>query len=880
MNIMKAKGIHTLSNKKLRCSAMPLGGIGTGTVAIGGDGLLKQWQITNTINHRAFVPNSFFAVRTNTLNNEGKKPVSRALICTKPHEKANFVPAKSVSDHRITNNMREFFSKLPQVENIIFDGEYPVSFLKFEDSKLPVEIKLTAFNPFIPLDPKNSGLPVIIFQFRVKNISDESIEAILLGNLFNFLGWDGLKTIREESSPQFGGNYNLHKKIDEWNAVHIRTKTLLKTDKRYGDVILAIDQEDVLISPQWANLDNFWSFFAEKGDLLKNDSGEGSEIGKTYTGSLAVKKKIEPGEEEIITFFVAWNFPNRVVDWHINHALINDNKSEYWIGNQYNEWFKNSLDVIKYVKSNFQFLTDYTSKFHNDFYSSTLPSEILTSISATFSTIRTPTCFWIRDGSFHGFEGCEGASTGKSSGGCCPLNCTHVWNYEFSLAHLFPTLERSMRETEFKMQHKLGYLPHRTVLPLYLPQFGEKPDAGDVPPAIDGMFGMILKIYRDYLITRDLDFLKRSWDHIEKLMEFIFKEYYNDSNGIITRAQPNTYDYSIYGFNTFIGSLNLVALLACKEIALKLNLNDWVDKCKKLYKSSQETLNKECWNGEFYIQKYNENVVKEFQYGTGCFSDQLLGQWWAFHLGFGYILPSDRVKKALKAIIKYNFKESLKGFKQTPRIFASPYESGLINCTWPNGGRPKVPTNYTDEVWTGLEYEIASLCIYVGDLNAGLKIVSAVRDRYNGSHRNPWNEVECGDHYVRPMSSWTLLHALTGVTYSEEFNRLSIAPKINQQNFQSFFITNSAWGSVKQELAENKLIFTLSISFGELPLKSIQLASNDTMEVKQIQSCKVVNSEEMTHIDTILNFKDAVIEISLLKPIILKENQKFQAQLK
>ncbi|NHJ21237.1 MAG: hypothetical protein EAX91_09855 [Candidatus Lokiarchaeota archaeon] len=877
---MKAKGIFTLTHERLRCAAMPLGGIGTGTIALGGDGLLKQWQITNTVNHRAFVPNSFFAVRTTVLNSSNDNPITRALICTKPHEGKDFIPAKSVSDHRITSNMREFFEKLPQVENIIFDGEYPISFLKFEDPKLPIEINLTAFNPFIPLDPKSSGLPIIIFRFAIKNVSREPIETILLGNLMNFLGWDGIKTIRGEMDPLFGGNQNIHRKVDHWNALSMKSNTLLKTDKRYGSLTLAIDHEDVMVAPQWNNLDDFWAQFTEKGAFLSNNSEEGSELGKTWTGSLAVKKRLDSNEEVVINFFIAWNFPNRHVDWHINYSLIEDTKSEYWIGNRYNEWFKNSLDVVRYVKNNLQLLTEYTSKFHDVFYSSTLPPEVLTSVSATFSTIRTPTCFWIRNGSFHGFEGCEGASTGGSSGGCCPLNCAHVWNYEFSLAHLFPTLERTMRETEFKIQHNLGYLPHRTVLPLYLPQFGEIPDRGDVPPAIDGMFGMILKIYRDYLITRDLDFLKGAWNHIQKLMEFIFKEYYDNSKGTITRSQPNTYDCSIYGLNTFIGSLNLAALIACEKIASKLNFLDWAKKYKELYTTSREILDKVCWNGEFYIQKYEENEVKDYQYGIGCFSDQLVGQWWAFYLGFGFILPSDHVKKAIDAIIKYNFRKSLKGFKQTPRVFASPSESGLLTCSWPNGGRPNTPTYYTDEVWTGLEYEVAALNIYTGNIHVGLKVIEAIRKRYDGSHRNPWNEIECGDHYVRPMSSWTLFHALTGILYSKEFYQFSIAPKINASDFKSFYITNSAWGVVKLQVSEEKIIFLLRISFGELMLKSIHLELLENIANRKIQSCEIINSKDELSISTKTDKKNFIIDILLPKTVLLKESQHFQVDIK
>ncbi|NVM17061.1 MAG: hypothetical protein HWN80_05045 [Candidatus Lokiarchaeota archaeon] len=100
-----------------------------------------------------------------------------------------------------------------------------------------------------------------------------------------------------------------------------------------------------------------------------------------------------------------------------------------------------------------------------------------------------------------------------------------------------------------------------------------------------------------------------------------------------------------------------------------------------------------------------------------------------------------------------------------------------------------------------------------------------------------------------------------------------------KQYRESFFITHSAWGVVKQQIAENKLFFSLSISFGELPLKSIQMASNDTIEVKQIQRCKIINSEEIILIDANLNVNDAVIKISLLKPIFLKENLKLQVEL-
>ncbi|MHA2394645.1 MAG: GH116 family glycosyl-hydrolase, partial [Promethearchaeota archaeon] len=518
---MQVKEILQLTGKKLRCAAMPLGGIGTGSIAIGGDGLLKQWQITNTVRHNAFVPNSFFGVWTKSMGELSEQPVCRALICPKVHEDPDFKPAR--------------------VEKIVFNGEYPVAFLEYKDRSLPINLSLVSYTPFIPLDPKNSGLPIIIFEFQITNKSNESCEVVLAGNFLNFLGWDGKKVFKGTESILFAGNVNKPIRVGKWPAIKMRSKTLLKTDQRYGDIVFAVDQPDAMMTAQWNNLKDFWAHFSQDGTFPESKSEGMSPVGETWAGSLGSRKILNPGENMKVRFFFAWNFPNRVVDWIIDKTAIPDQNPEFWIGNRYNEWFKNSSEVIKYAQENWDYLVKKTETFHKILFTSTLPREIITSISATMSTIRTPSCFWIRDGSFHGFEGCHGTSTDSRSGGCCPLDCTHVWTYEFSLAHLFPSLERTMRETEFKMQHNSGYLPHRAVIPLYLPQLRKEGNWEFPEPAIDGMFSTILKIYRDFLITGDREFLKKAWPFILRMMEYIFGHNDKELKGVIYSDQPNTY---------------------------------------------------------------------------------------------------------------------------------------------------------------------------------------------------------------------------------------------------------------------------------------------------------------------------------------------------
>jgi len=864
---MQSKGTLRLTGKELRCAAMPLGGIGTGSIAIGGDGLLKQWQITNRVYHDAFIPNSFFSVWT-----KSEEKQSRALICSRVNEDSEFKPAKSVSDHIIPLAAEEMFKILPGVEEIVFDGEYPLAFLQYKDKKLPVDISLKTFSPFIPLDPKNSGLPIIIFCFDIKNTSNEPCEVNIAGSFLNFLGWDGFGKIQGNENPLFGGNINTHKTIGNWHIINMKSKILMKNDRRYGDLSFGIDQNDVIITTQWNDLKTFWSQFSKNGSFPSNFSDEMSPIGESWVGSLGSKKVLAPNEKFQIKFFFAWNFPNRVVDWYMNQKEIQDESTEYWIGNRYNEWFDSSLEVITYVKKNLNYLMRNTEKYHEDLFCTTLQSEVVNSISATSSIIRTPTCFWIRDGNFHAFEGCCGASTKKyENGGSCPLNCTHVWNYEFTMAYLFPSLERTMRETEFKVQNKDGYLPHREVLPNYLPQYKIEIYPNETP-AIDGMFGMILKIYRDYLFTGDLEFLNKSWSSIKKLMEYIWENNDKNSNGVIYNAQGNTYDRDLYGLNSFITSLYLATLLACKEIAKRLNKKAWMNKCEQLYKSGRKILDNECWNGEYYIQKIDKPITRDFQYGDGCLSDQLVGQWWAFELGFGYILPKDHVKKAIDSILKYNYKENFKGIQQL-RVFASEDDSGLLNCTWPYGGKPKVPIRYNNEVWTGIEYEVAALCIYTGKISEGLKIVQSVRDRYDGSTRNPWNEVECGDHYVRAMASWTILNALTGLEYNVEDKRLEFYPRINREIFKSFFISDNGWGRIAKEYSNNSYRFSIISSYGEFEIKSLSLM--DFKDFK-IDTCSILVKPD-THIGSKpleVDFKtnNSTIEISLKDSITLKKN--------
>jgi hypothetical protein len=212
-------------------------------------------------------------------------------------------------------------------------------------------------------------------------------------------------------------------------------------------------------------------------------------------------------------------------------------------------------------------------------------------------------------------------------------------------------------------------------------------------------------------------------------------------------------------------------------------------------------------------------------------SDQLIGQWWAHQLGLGYLLPPEMVRKALTAVYKYNFKPDLTGWKHIPRAFAGNGDKGLIICTWPKGGRPDGVMLYSDEVWTGIEYQVAAHMAYEGMIDESFAIVKGLRDRYDGLPRapiprNPWNEIECGGHYARAMSSWSMLLALSGYELDGPSGHLRFTPRHTPENFKSFFTGPEGWGTVAQTRNGKSQTNRITVTEGHLRLTRLHLDSS------------------------------------------------------
>lgn len=826
----------------LRHVAMPLGGLGAGQIALGGDGGLRQWQMVNQVNHRGFLPDSFFALRTSCV--EPPFDVIRVLQSREVLAlEERHTPL--VNDDFIPPEQRALLKKHLGVEKTVFTGAYPFARIAYKDAQLPVDVQLEAYSPFIPLDAQASGLPAIIFTFTLHNHWTHQVQGALAATLQNAVGWDGITPAVGNRSPLYGGNVNRLRETSQATTLLMENPALPDDHPGAGQMALSSLSPGTRAYERWTDPGQFLRFLESfnADDHLKHQSmnhrrfsmnglyqaSGPSPAGETWNGGLLVPFWLEPGETTTITFLLSWYFPNRYVNFDQFGPRRNYGKSRFWLGNEYATRFADAQDVTAYVIEHQAWLYETSRRWMEGLYSSTLPGWLNESLAAQGVSMRSPTCFWTEDGKFYGFEGSLGLSTAMwngDAGGSCPLNCTHVWNYEQALSRLFPALERTMRETDLAhAQAPEGYIPHRTLLPLYLPQLWQVSVGGPTNPALDGMLGTVLKVYREVRQGAGQDWLDTYWPHIQRLMTYILATWDANGDGVLEGEQPNTYDIAFYGPNMYIGGLWLAALRAAEELAKLQHDEPGSTLYRGIFARATSKYDELLWNGEYYIQLIDPTLPPQDQFGDGCLADQLFGQWWAHLLDLGYILPQEHVRQTLRSIVTYNFRTNFQGFTHGYRVFADQDDTGLLVCTWPRGGRPEVPLRYCDEVWTGIEYQVGAHCLMEGMVEEGLQILEALRGRYSGTRRNPYNEIECGDHYSRAMAGWSVLEALSGARYNERNAALAFSPFSGPRDFRSPFLTAAGWGTFAQQASDRGPTVQLSCAYGTIALRTLILKS-------------------------------------------------------
>jgi len=653
-----------------------------------------------------------------------------------------------------------------------------------------------------------------------------------------------------------------------WGHINIDNIEFSNLDRRErgGSVTNAVDFGNIALSCLEASDKTAGVFPSVSNDLYVTDNETYPLLDKKC-GLLSTKNvDLKPGEKKTFSFVLSWYFPN---------------KPEGWL---YAQRFSDSADVAKHIIKNFNYLCNNTRKWRDLYYDSTLPYWLLDRLHSTISYLATGTAYWRKNGRFYAFEGCT----------CCRGTCTHVWGYAQTHARLFPSLARNIRERQdfTPVEEGGGFFPETGLVAF---RGGED----KLWLAVDGQCDTVLNSYREHLMSADKKFLKRNWNNIKKALGYLIEmdakgleggkdspssaskggdlpepqpKSTNAPNGIIEGTQHNTYDINYQGPNTLIGALYLAALRAGEEMANEVGDINFAVKCRRIFEKGKDWTLKNLWNGEYFVQDVDLEEFPYHQYKNGCLSDQLFGQFWARQVGLGYIYPEEHVKCAMNSIYKYNWAPDVGPYNERHKPFRwfikNEGQGGLFTCTWPKGDYLPAGTSYKNEIWTGIEYQVAAGLIAEGFVTEGLAICYAIHDRYQPGFLNPYNEIECGDHYARALSSWGVYLALAGFQYDGPNGFVGFAPVITPENFKAAFTFAEGWATFEQTREKGVQTNKIIMAKGNLKIKTLSLAVPKKLKSKTV---KVSIDEKDIMVDT--DFSEEKVLIKFPDKINLLDGQ-------
>lgn len=805
--------------------AFPLGGIGAGMICLEGTGTLSHVSLRGQ-------PDVFNEpLMFSALCVKGEPNVARVLEGPVPSWKVFFPWGEVFAG--AGGGGRDKSYGLPHCAEAEFQARFPFGTVRLNDPKVSLEIEVTGWSPFTPGDADSSSLPVAALEYRFTNPTDEPIEAVYSFHARNFMSvqaWSVTPVASDSAVLSTESGFVLWQPGDK------------KKPWKRGAFSAVVDDPDVRVNCAWFrggwfdSLTMAWKSVQEgatpeTGPLTAGDPSPG--------GSLYVPFRLEPGEEKVIRLQLAWHVPQTDV------RLGPDLDSEPCEGDscgcqssgqpsKHRPWYAGAFDdieaVTSYWRDNYDALREQTAAFSDCFYDSTLPPEVIEAVAANLTILKSPTVLRQVDGRLWCWEGCCDET------GCCHGSCTHVWNYAQALPHLFPDLERSLRQTEFhENQDERGHQTFRASLPI-------RPTTHDFHAAADGQLGGIIKVHREWRISGNTDWLRGLWPQVKQSLDYCIEAWDPRHKGVLEEPHHNTYDIEFWGPDGMCTSFYLGALKAA--VAMAEALGDDVPLYAELLERGVTFMESELWDGEYFIQKitwqglragdptqqqswtvsYSPEGVEllreegpKYQYGTGCISDGVLGAWMAACGGVDDFLAREKLTSHLLAVHKYNLKQDLSEHANPQRpTYALGNEGGLLLCTWPKGGQLSLPFVYSDEVWTGIEYQVASHLMMMGCVEEGLEIVRTLRDRYDGRVRNPFNEYECGHWYARAMASYGLLQGMTGVRYDAVDKILYVTPSV-EGNFRAFLCTATGYGTVGVRNGEP----FVEIKRGEIPCQEI-----------------------------------------------------------
>ncbi len=913
---------------------MTAGGIACGTVYLSGDGRLWVWDIFNQ-HHEGVVPNEGTKIPAGLESIENLRNL-------RERDGANFLSPPSADTH--TNGVVQGFRLEVEGEKpktmdakgwaqVEFEGRWPLGTVHFRDSAFPVEARLEAFSPFIPLQLADSSLPLTVLDYTLENTTDKAVKLKFTGTLNNQLGefsrsqrfratrlakgagWKGLVHELRKDAP--GADiapredrilFDFEKGYDDWKVTgeafgkqpartgdlpdymgdlgargkgHVNSHasapgdSIAKKDAAIGRLLspeflidriflcylvgggrnrkstavrLVIDDKTIITrsgrnanamyqmvidvsrhqgkkarieildqaTGKWGNIAADHFILTDRrpdagplenqldfGSMTLAAVGDGNGVTIDEAGAVTVELTLAPGEKRSLRFAIAWHLPNL----HPAHGCGNRQR-------HYAARFPDAAAVVSHFAKNQDRLCQETRNWVATWNDSTLPQWLLDRSILTANTLQTQNCLIFEDGRFWAWEGV----------GCCPGTCGHVWQYAQGHARLFPEIERNLRETT---DFKLALQPNGEVF---------FRGTNNRMSATDAQCSYVLRVLRDHQLSDDPGYLDRVWPATKKALDFLIAFDAADKrgglDGLLDGRQHNTLDAEWYGKVHVLCSMYLAALRAGEELAKRRKDNGYAKRCAEVFAMGSKKI-ATLFNGEFYEQNEDPEHLKAIGVGKGCYIDQVMGQFWANQTGLGRLYNAAHQKAALRALWRYNFVPEYGRFREAfkqGRHYAIRGDSGLLMCSWPKGGlrddfKKHWQYAYFNEFMTGFEYQAAAHMVAERDpdlVEKGLAIARSIHDRYSQQRgRNPYNEIECSDHYARAGSSFGVFLAACGFHFDQELGLLRFDPVVKGDSFKAPFLASDGWGTFERENDTARL----TLKHGTLRLDRLEVGS-------------------------------------------------------
>ena len=775
-----------ITTTKTHTSGIALGGIGSGSVELMPDGEFHYWLIAN----QPRITTSCCEAKVD--DGEGSTGALSFWVRESKADSKPVIRKLGMKTDADDFTYRMFAWNKP-IEKIEFDGRFPACDLNYIDSALSCKLSLKAISPFVPHNSDASSTPGFYMDFTAENPTDSTLQISLLGALEpNFANQkEGNKNSLHKVGDGFGVHIEPAKASDSTSCGNLclsvngdGEKSYITADyyrflKEYiAESRFGVSQESFLFGfrengtlPNTEigtkpdriplNLDmlsdkkldslcsecsqypsgksllarikhfnpDFLSTRKDKIAFLRCCQRQQFKIGKNF-GSCALCSAVTlaPGEKKNIRFVLSWYFPN----------LISEKGEK--LGHYYENLYKSALDANKFLVENYDSVHKSAVDFTNLMYSADLPDFYIDALTSNLAPL-VKSSVYHKNGNFGLWEGL----------GFCGLHTTDItYHASFSLVNLFPDLQKKQMKMGAAYQRKDGRVHH-----LFKPDMKRTDKSFE---RVDMNMQFVLMVLRDYLFTGDRDYLTSLWDNVKRAMDSTQK-LDTDGDGLPdSDTKKNTYDaWNFSGTPTYIAVLWLAALRAAAIIARRVGEESYADRWEELLAKGKKALEEKLWNGEYYNLWRNSDTTDE-----SLMTDQLDGEWFLRMMGVEGNIADDRVRDVVKIIFANNFDS----------------EAGLINATCSANRKTTIHTYkncQTTAVWTGIGYAFSALALSVGLKDIADTEIKSINDNQMRLGFF-WDHWECGHHYTRPMSSWSILHAVSGLAVDYENKKLTFNP--------------------------------------------------------------------------------------------------------